>query len=306
VVLSAAGCGPGSRETTVRITHARPAVLEVPPSVRTLAVTSFWCDTDRSGGVGRGLAEDLVELLGDPPGRYDLVVPADLRPQVPPGPLGPDSAQRVASRTGADAVLYGSASVAVSETSAPRPETRGAVRSKDGRGVGRTVTCRVSVRLAMDEAPTGRTLAAVVLTESCRVVDVDPGAGARAARELLRRCAGEFAEMITPSSTDFLVVLEVGEVKMVSRGNALARDGKYAEALRCYVDALAEKPGDAGAAFNAGVMYEKQRRYTRAAAMYDRALRLAPSEKVARARRRVVPRSAGGQRTVVAAPSPGQ
>ena len=289
--LSAAGCARSGVETTVRITHVRAAVLEVPPSVKRLAVAAFWCDTGGSAALGRGLADDLVVLLAGRPERYDLLAPADLAPLmcegVLPGSLGPDSARRLGKLAGADAVLYGSITVAVSKTSSARPETGDAIRSKDGNAAGQTVRCRVSVRFAMDDVATGRTIAAVLLTKAGREIDGFPAAGDRMVRRLLRECLAEFVAMVSPSSVDFRVVLDAGKVKIISRGNAFARDGKYGEALGCYQRALADNPGDAAAAFNAGVMCEKQSQLSEALAMYDKALALVPSEKYDRARRRV-------------------
>ena len=292
--LSAVGCRGLGGEATVRISHVRGWDLAVPPSVKKLAVVEFGCDAGGAAVSGRGLADDLVVLLADPPERYDLLGPADLEPLLAEGafvrPLGPDAARRLARRAGADAVLYGSLGVTVSRTSSRRPETGERMRSKYAGGLAETVRCRVSVRFAMDDVATGRTIGAVLLTKAAEVTDGGAEAGDRAVRKLLRRCAAEYVGMVSPSSVDFLVVLAAGKDKMVARGNALARDEKYGEALRCYRAALAEEPGNAAAAFNAGVMHEKHRQYAEALAMYGKALGLVPSEKYRRARRRVLPR----------------
>ena len=282
----AVGCGC---ETAVRISHVRGAGLEVPASVRRLAVVVFSCDSVTPPGPGRALCNDLAALLADPPGRYDLVSLAS--PALPGSPLGPGEARRLAKRENADAVLYGSITVAVSKTASPRPETSDPTRSKIDSAVGEVVDCRVSVRFAMDEVASGRTIASVLLTKSDRVTDGPPGAGDRTVRDLLRRCSAEFVRMIGPPRVDFMVVLDASDVTIIARGNALARDKKYAEALDCYTAALAREPGDAAAAFNAGVMYERQRRCVEALAMYDRAFALVAMEKYDRARRRVSDRA---------------
>ena len=284
--LSAVGCWQGG-ETTVRISHVHATSLEVPPSVRRLAVVTFWPDAGAATGRKYGLADDLVVLLADPPGRYDLVS----LPGPAGGPLGPGAARRLAKGAGADAVLYGSATVAVSKTSSPRPETGDPVRSSVVETSSEVVACRVSVRFAMDDVATGRTIAAVVLTKADRVTDGSPGTADRTVRRLLRRCSVEFVRLIGPRSVDFLVVLDTSDATIISRGNALAREKRYAEALECYTAALAEAPGDVAAAFNAGVMYEQQRRCIEALAMYDRAFALVPLEKYDRARSRVSDRA---------------
>lgn len=296
--LSVLGLGCGGDQATVRITERHAAALGIAPSIRRVAVATFLGPAGREAAWGRALANDLTVMLADPTGRYELTGPAavaayldEAAPGGPGGPGGPDSARRIGKRAGVDAVLYGTVAVAVSETSPGHPETGPGVRSNSRRPARRTALCRASVRFVMDEVATGRTVAAVLLTKEARIPREGAADGDEAVRDLLRRCAAEFVATISPSSVDFVVVLDAGDGKIVAEGNALTREGKYNEALARYETALAQEPGNAGAAFNAGLMHEKNRRYARALVMYDRAWRLVQSDKYKQARDRIAGRS---------------
>ena len=307
--LSALGCGQGPRETTVRIVHHRAAALEVPASIRRVGVAAFGGVGGDQGRWGRVLADEVAALLREAPGRYAVLGPAEMAsflPEGAPRPLGPDSARRLGKRAALDAVLYGSLAAGVSETSPHHPETAPGVRSNSERPAGRTAWCRVKARFAMDEVATGRTLAAAVLTRDARLPHRGPAGAEAAVRELLTRCAAEFVAMTRASVVDFVIVLDAGDDKNVTAGNALARDGRYDAALARYEAALAREPRDAGAAFNAGVMYEKNRLYARALAMYDKALSLVPLNKYRHARDRLAGRDAPERFPVAAARPPGQ
>lgn len=65
------------------------------------------------------------------------------------------------------------------------------------------------------------------------------------------------------------------EVAWNNRGNALARLGRYEEALRCYERALTLDPGYRGSWMNKGYVLTKLGRYDEAAVCADRAMRIA-------------------------------
>ena len=64
------------------------------------------------------------------------------------------------------------------------------------------------------------------------------------------------------------------EVAWNNKGNALARLGKFEDALRCYDRALELDPGYRGAWVNMGFVLTKMGRFDEAASCADEALRL--------------------------------
>jgi tetratricopeptide (TPR) repeat protein len=74
---------------------------------------------------------------------------------------------------------------------------------------------------------------------------------------------------------------------LVDKGNALFRQGNYAEAITSYDKALAVDPNYKGALYSKGLALKKQGNYAEAITYYDKALAVDPNYKLALDNKRI-------------------
>jgi tetratricopeptide (TPR) repeat protein len=159
-----------------------------------------------------------------------------------------------------------------------------------------------TVNFTIDSVKASKTLATAALTkEYDSSVDEQPGAigGAGGTSEgnltpveqiadrLIEQCAQQFVWKISPHSVTFQVQMAKGKTKLVAAGNELARSGKYAEALDCYLRAMELRPDDDGAVFNAGLMFEALQQFQKADDCYTKAFAIKDRDTYLLARKRV-------------------
>lgn len=302
VCVAAGGCGGTTR--AVRFSYEEPPACELPASVGNLVVAEFRATSngeDWGRVVSRRLAEALVraelphqvriidsEATGETRG-------ADSQP-VGRGRTVVDTSAAVAfgKAVGADAVVYGTISVAGpgQGTSAGRTtqQARGGPGTADGQA------CAVTVRFVIDEVAGARTLGSLSL---CRRYDPHDGAsagllpgaalptGEAVVEELIAQCVDGLVAWLCPQKVWVNAQLQVGRTRLVLDGNRLARGEEYAKALDLYLQGVKGSPGDDGAVFNAGLMYEALGQLDKAAEYYDRAAAMRPGEHTDQARRRL-------------------
>jgi len=191
----AGGCG-STVENPDPAPRRAAAELPIPETVRKLGILDFTGPSARLDPWGAAIAGDLFELLDAQVDRFvvsRLHSGEEHKDSV--AAVTPSLARKLAQDSGADAVVYGTTMVDVALSSFGEPENTGATRSNDS---GPQVACRVTVRFALDEVATGRTIAAVLLTKDASAAGQEVEAGRALARKLLRQCAAEFVAMVSP------------------------------------------------------------------------------------------------------------
>jgi tetratricopeptide (TPR) repeat protein len=231
---------------------------------------------------GKIVAQRLAEAMDKAQLPHRLKI---LSPQFAGAPTQPAARRIVVTDTasaaefgksiGADAVAYGTVAV----TWADWPKDSDAQ-------VGQ---CVVTVRFVIDDIQAGRTLAAAAFSRRYPPDDsrTSPAAGREVVEELLAQCVDRFVAWLCPQGIAVNERLQVGRTRTVLDGNRLARAGKFAQALDCYLSAMDESPGDDGAVFNAGLMYEALGQLDKARQFYDQAALMRPGDQVDQARKRL-------------------
>jgi len=274
-----AGCAGSAQVVSVR--DFRPARTEIPAAVKRIAVVRFSGQTRDERQWGPIAAGKLTAALRSmaPHKPYDVSGPDELQKMADAGGLMPvidtATAQRLGELAGADAVVYGTVRVACRDEQAAGPR---AVRR-----------CAVTVSFTMDRVATGRSIVHLQHTAQhdpasdsgggkspgglkAAAAGVDkPIAASEIIDRLIGRCVQAFISEISPHDKRIPVVLARGGHRIVHKGNRLAAVGDWDEALACYQTAIAQNPGDHGALFNAGVVYEVLGRFGQAEKMYARA-----------------------------------
>jgi len=306
----------GCEDKPISISYDRPAEYGIPASVRRIAVAQFGGKTSEDRKFGEIAADQLASQLdayNKRYKRYELVDRKRLRAilderDMQLAILDTASAAKVGKLADVQAMIYGSVSVSSKDQRAWRQSFD--LRTQRMKKVRYTKRhALASVSFTMDDIRTGKTLAAVTLTEQYDS-DKDPkgktsitkamgfsGGDLPPAEQILNRliseCVRKFVRKISPHAVSFSVKMERGASKIVQTGNKLARAGDYAEAMDCYRRALKTNPDDDGAAFNLGLMYEATGKLEQAEKYYSRAFALKDKEKYILARRRV--RGKGGE-----------
>jgi len=299
----------GCEDKPITITYDRPAEYEIPPTIRRIAIAEFGGATATDKKFGNIAADQLASRLdayNKKYQRYELVDRKRLKAILDEQDLqlaicDTDSAVQAGKIAKVDAVIYGNVSVSTKDEQASKMSFD--FRTRRPKTVYYTKRyCMASVNFTMDDLRTSRTLATVTLTEE---YDSDKDAkGAKIGKalgfagsslppaeqilnRLIAECVDQFVRKISPHAVVETVKMERGASKIVQTGNKLARAGHYAEALDCYLRALKTNPGDDGAMFNAGLVYEATGKLDQAEQYYSRAFEIRDKEKYLIARRRV-------------------
>jgi tetratricopeptide (TPR) repeat protein len=272
----------------VNFQYTPPPSGQIPDSVTSLAVAEFAGPADDQSW-GKIVADRLTEALEKAklPHPVRIIGPQETKAASQPfsarararagaeaAVVDTASAVEYGKRLGADAVVYGTVSV-VWAGPLHQPEA---------------TQCDVTVRFVIDDVKTASTLAALSFSSRYPPEGAPPspaGAAAPEAVELIAQCVNRFIAWLSPQTVSVTEHLQFGRTQLVLEGNHLARQGQYSEALGCYLRGMEESPGDDGAVFNAGLMYEAMGQFDKARQFYDRAALMHPSEQVDQARRRI-------------------
>ena len=292
------GC---SQPPTVSLGYSRSAEYSIPAGIKRLAIARF---TGKSAADTKwaDIASDRLASAIDEAGRhdhrYEIVERERLKEVVDEQDLravsGDTAASKLGKLLGADAVIYGTVTVATEQRRARR--TMGTYQIRRFAMVGITFhmvdvnTARrlvsLSIRREYDSSKVHGDDKREQILRMIIPYDVPPAD--TSLDELVAQCAERFVRKIAPHRVTVLVPLEAGEqTKLVDAGNKLAKTGEFAAAMEYYKRAIARDSEDYGAIFNAGVMYEAQRRFPKAAEMYKKAFDLGMAQKFADAWNRV-------------------
>lgn len=304
IAVVVAGCG---EETAVTISYVKPAQFEMPSGVKRIAVATLADNSanEHAGDWGVVAADKLVAELDKVNRefkRYELVDHRNLEQILHRQDIHIMTSDQVAQAgklADVHAMVYGTVSVIATDEHAVRkvPDliNRGI---KEKHYVKRH--CLVTVNITMDDVETSKTLRTFTAT---REMDSDkdspsalsaigfsgdnPPPVAQTVNSLIDQCIGEFVRQISPHRVETRQKLQKGKSKLVETANKLAVVGDIDEALELYIEALAIKSDDDGAAFNAGVMYELKQDFAQAEEFYTRAFRLKDRDEYVQARQRV-------------------
>ncbi len=310
VLPLSAGCGPDSGKT-IQLEYSRPAAFQVSAKVHSIAIAEFATSGNTGHSWGDVAADKLTANLDQQNKkyeRYSLVDRGHLKQIMDQKDVNlmvsdPSSAVKVGKMAKVDAIVYGSVSATCRDQH--RTRTTFDPLSQSSRQVPYTQRyCQVRVTFTMDDINTGMTLVSMSPT---REYDTDKQKSSGMASvtkmlgvgkdelppaeqvmdALIQQCVDEFVARVSPHDVSVNVTLGKGKSELVSKGNSLAAAGDYTEALNYYERAGKEKPDDADAFFNAGVMYEKTGQFKEAERMYSRAFEIKAEDRFVEARRRV-------------------
>lgn len=312
-----AGCGP---RPIIDLRYDRSAEYMIAPSIRSLGIAEFGGKTAEDRKWGEIASDRLAAKLdayNRMYNRYTLVDRKRLKAILDERDLQAafsDSSQAVEAGKVAkvDAMIYGNVNV----SSRDEPASKTTFDPIHQRLKTITYTRRyvmAEVNFTIDNVQTGKALATVSAVRQFDS-DKDRASGSKSITsmmgfsggslppaekiipELIDECVDQFVEKISPHQVTAQERLRGGKSKAVATGNKLAKAGDYAEALEMYQAAIAAKPDDHGAIFNAGVVCEALGKLDKAEQYYDRAFRIKPEEQYILARKRVrVESTAGGK-----------
>ncbi|MFA6133590.1 MAG: CsgG/HfaB family protein [Phycisphaerae bacterium] len=317
-VAALAGCGEGDKP--VQLQYDRPAAYEIPASIRKLAIAEFGGQTDedrRWGDIASDKLADSLEQANRTYDRYQLVDRKRLKAIMDERDLqlaisDTSTAGKVGKLANVDAMIYGSLHVVTRDEHATKQVPD--LINRTTKTVPYTKRyCMVAVNFTMDDIQTSKTLTTVSVTrEFDSEKDGKKGGGIekmtsmigmggdklpaadQVVNGLIEKCVFEFISRISPHKVVIDEPLQKGKSKLVTTGNTLAKEGEYAEALDLYLQAIEAKPDDAGACFNAGLMYEVTGKFGKAEEYYTRAFKLKQDARCIQARRRVRAEAANG------------
>ncbi len=298
----------GCEDKPISIGYDRPPEYQIPTSVRRIAIAEFGGRSEEDKKFGDIAADQLASELdayNKKYERYELVDRKRLRAILDEQDMqlaisDTASAAQVGKLARVEAMIYGSVSVSTRDERASR--TTIDFRSRRPKKVYYTKRyCMASVNFTMDDVQTSKTLATVTLT---REYDSDKDEKASIAKSLgfssdnlpppdrilghlISECVRQFVQKISPHTVTISEKMERGKSKIVQRGNKLARAGEYADALKCYLQAIEARPDDDGAMFNAALMYEAMAKFEKAEEYYSKAFAIKDKEKYIIARKRV-------------------
>jgi len=248
------------KSVTFMMSYDRPAQMEIPQTIRTLAIRTENASGHEDARWGQVAADKMVEQLKarSAQDRYDIVERAALQERHEESDIqvafgDPDAAVwNVGHLTTVDAVVY----VRVSPVSAE------AGNASQGDAPYR-VTVSMSFKL-------------VVLSSSSTLAMHAPSYDSDSNRvdALIEQGVREFVAKISPHTVRVEEKLADGKSPAVKSGNVLAMAGEYDKALAQYREALKKNAKDHGAAFNAGLMHEAMGNIDDARAMYVQAVSL--------------------------------
>jgi curli biogenesis system outer membrane secretion channel CsgG len=311
LALAAMLAGCGEAKQAIEISYDRPAAYQIPESVRKLAIAEFGGKTEadkRWGDIASDKLASELETYNRQFHRYQLVDRKRLRAIMDERDLqlaisDTATAGKIGKLANVDAMIYGNVTVVSRDEEGTRQVFDFANRTT------RTVPytkryCMAAVNFTMDDIVTGKTLTTVTVTREYDSEKQNLSTGEKLTKafgvgadklapvdqvleDLVDQCVQEFVSKVSPHRIVVREKLMTGKSQSVETGNKLAAAGEYAEALGCYLQAVETKPGDDGAMFDAGLMYEAMGKLDKALEFYDRAFRVKDLEKYVLARRRV-------------------
>ena len=308
VSLFLTGCLGSGPE--VSFTVERPAAVQIPDRIRSLAVGEFKAD-HRNAKWGEAASHKFGSLFDSNNrkyGRYKLVSLRDLKGILDLRTLrsalsDPGSAREIGRLAKVDAVIYGNVTVTSRDERIQKRSFDPFTQSMRSRSVTRRYAS-VSLTMRMVDA---KSAASLLQTSANRDYDSErkksggssavsdllgigssnPAPGDEVVNELLSECVAEVVGHLTRHTETVTVELEKGKSKAAKTGNALAEAGDWADALEAYQRGLQDEPNDHGTTFNAGVMCEALGRYPEAEQYYTRAFQMDADAKYVKARGRV-------------------
>jgi tetratricopeptide (TPR) repeat protein len=308
--LALGGCDGGGK--TFGLTYERAPQYEVPAGVKRLAVADFVGKTPKDKRSAELAADKLsseLDICNRKFKRYQLVDRrrlAEILNERDRQIAIADSSEavRIGKIADVQAMIYGSIQTDVQERSEMRPSMT--ISGRPTEKLHRKIVGLVVINFTLDDVGTGKTLVAKTFT---RDYDSDKPKGGQSGwakvgsvlgvggdslpthdqvvNGLIDEAVREFIVLISPHEVVIKEKLAGGDSKAVKDGNEYAGSKEYADALKCYLQGVKEKPNDHGAMFNAGLMYEAQRDFKNAELMYDKANSVKVDKKYIDARRRV-------------------
>ena len=304
-----AGCG---EDQIIEIRYDRPAVYDVSAHVKRVAVAEFGGQTAEDKRWGEVASDKLVSLLDQTNRkfrRYELVDRKGLKAVMDERDLrlaisDTDSAGKVGKLANVQAIIYGNVTAMHRDEHLTRQTFDISSRSMKTVPYVRRV-CQATLNFTMVDVDTGKTIAtltprrdydsdkqtkggAAAFTKALGVGGDDTAAIDSTIDGMIDACVQEFVGKISPHEEAFKIALESGKSKFVDKGNSLAVEREYKDALAQYRKGISDQPKDAGALFNAGLMCEATGDFKSAEEYYAKALDLRDGEKkFIQARRRV-------------------
>jgi tetratricopeptide (TPR) repeat protein len=303
------GCG---EDRPVELRYDRPAVYEIPASVKKLAIAEFGGKSEKDlrwGDIASDKLADALEQANRTFERYQLVDRKRLKAIMDERDLqisiaDSASAGKAGKLANVDAMIYGNVNVMTRDEHATRQVYDFASKTT------KTVPyikryCMVAVNFTMDDIQTSKTLTTVSVTREYDSENDKNKSGTgmflsamgmggdklppvdQKINSLVEECVTEFLQRISPHTVVVSERLQKGKSKIVDTGNKLALAKEYAEALDCYLQGIEAKPDDHGAMFDAGLMYEAMGKLDKAEELYTKAFKLKDNEKYIFARKRV-------------------
>lgn len=298
----------GCEDKPLSLRYDRPAEYEIPEAVKRIAIAEFGGPSDEDKKFGNIAADQLASQLdayGKQFGRFELVDRKRLAAILEERDMqmaisDSNEAAKVGKLANVEAMIYGTVTTSWRDEPATKMSIDFATRQP------KTVHytkryCMASVNFTMDDVRTGKTLAAVTLTQEFDS-DKDSGGGFikkmgfggdslpppdQIINRLIQDCVTQFVQKVSPHSVSIEVSLQKGKSDIVKTGNKLAMAGDFAEAAECYERALTVKADDDGAMFNLGVACEARGDMEGAEKWYSKAFAVKDNEKYIMARKRV-------------------
>lgn len=320
-LLSMAGCGP---ERTVDFHYFRQASYEISPQIKRIAVAQFTTNgnaTEALGDVASDRTASALDRENQKYNRYQIVDRKRLKQIMDERDLriaisDPAAATKVGKLADVDGMIYGSVTASVRDEHLTR-EVIDPLRQ----GM-KTVSyvrryCLVTIHFTFDNINTGTSMASVTCK---REYDSDKegkggigkafGMGGDKAQpadavmdRLVDQCVTEFIAKVIPHDEQVSEKLASGGG--LERGNKMAAEKEYKDALEIYLAAIERDRKDGGAYFNAGLMYEALGDFQNAEKMYGKAYSLKDDQRYLAARKRVrVEGAAAPAPTPTPAPAP--
>ena len=291
------GCSQGGGAGPVlAFSYERPARIEIPARIKTLAVKAEPFEPVERMWYNRRTADQTAKRLkaAHGQGRYTVIEQARLQKMIKEADLEASfgtadaAAQNAGKLSGVDAIVY------------VRARDHSQTRSKawirmdaSGTSRGRRVQHFVSadMNFTMVDLSTGSTLASLAprkeyyhdsgdrdekkgLFSFLRGKDFNGSDANDVLCRFVDEGVQEFVDTISPKTVQVKEKLADGKSPAVAEGHALALADDYAGALEQYRLAMDQNADDHGAAFNAGLMHEAMGQFDDARTFYARAVGL--------------------------------
>ncbi len=302
------GCG---EEAPIELSYVRPASFPIPEKIKRIAVAEFKCTSEDPvwGGIASDKLASELDKVNREFNRYQLVDRRNLAKIMHEQDIkimNSETAVQAGKLADVQAMVYGTVAVKVSDEQATRSVFDPFSRSMREKTYTKR-NCYVSVNITMTDIDTASALRTFTLSKT---FDSDkdgkssalgkmmgfssdnPPAASETVGQLLDVVVAEFIQQISPHRQAISERLESGKTSAVDKGNKLAKEKEYADALEQYRKAIRERSDDDGACFNAGLMCEALGDFDGATDYYSKAVQLGDKDKYIKARKRVKAESA--------------